>query len=83
MEKAKIEGELTFDINSGKFWVTNPDDTSPLASLEFGDSFEVKNDDGEWIQSGLEITNDSDGNLLFKLKNTTYSGILDGVEVRV
>ncbi len=78
---AKFTGQLTFDINSGKFWITDPEDGSPVTSLEFGDTFEV-NAEGKWIESGLEITNDESGNLLFKLKNTNYTGILDGIEVR-
>lgn len=78
---AKFEGVLTFDINSGKFWITDPEDQSPITSLEFGDTFEVKTGDG-WIKSGIEITSTDDNQLLFKLKNTDYSGILDGIEVR-
>jgi len=89
---AKFEGQLTFDINSGKFWITKMADYNnneeieeagiPLTSLEFGDEFEVKDKDGNWVKSGLEITNDEKGNLLFKLKNTNYQGMLDGIEVR-
>lgn len=78
---ARFEGILTFDINSGKFWITEPETQAPVTSLEFGDTFEVKRGD-EWVQSGIEITNSEDGNLLFKLKNTNYTGILDGIEVR-
>ena len=78
---AKFEGLLTFDINSGKFWITDPEDHSPVTSLEFGDSFEVKTESG-WVSSGIEITGTEDNQLLFKLKNTNYSGILDGIEVR-
>lgn len=78
---AKFEGLLTFDINSGKFWITNPEDQSPVTSLEFGDTFEVKVGD-EWIKTGIEITSTDDNQLLFKLKNTNYAGILDGIEVR-
>lgn len=78
---AKFEGLLTFDINSGKFWITNPEDQSPVTSLEFGDTFEVKVGD-EWIKTGIEITSTEDNQLLFKLKNTNYAGILDGIEVR-
>ena len=78
---AKFEGLLTFDINSGKFWITDQETQAPVTSLEFGDTFEVKTDDG-WIKTGIEITSGDDGNLLFKLKNTNYAGILDGIEVR-
>lgn len=78
---AKFEGLLTFDINSQKFWITNPEDQSPVTSLEFGDTFEVKVGD-EWIKTGIEITSTEDNQLLFKLKNTNYAGILDGIEVR-
>ncbi|MBQ3669878.1 MAG: DUF5348 domain-containing protein [Treponema sp.] len=82
MAHEKIEGALTFDINSGKFWVTDPEDTSPRTSIEFGDTFEVKIED-KWVETGIEITSDESGNLLFKLKNTNYAGILDGLEVRI
>lgn len=78
---AKFEGLLTFDINTGKFWITDPEDQSPITSLEFGDTFEVKTGGG-WVKSGIEITSTEDNQLLFKLKNTSYSGILDGIEVR-
>lgn len=80
MENEKITGQLTFDINSGKFWITD-EEQAPLVSLDFGDTFEVKVDDN-WIETGLEIINDNEGNLLFKLKNTNYSGFLDGIEAR-
>ena len=91
MEKEKITGQLTFDINSGKFWITeigSEDDEdgemgAPLTSLEFGDEFEIKDQNNNWIKTGLEITNDDRGNLLFKLKGTNYQGILDGIEARV
>ena len=78
---AKFQGQLTFDINSGKFWITDPEDTSPITSLEFDDTFEVKVED-QWVQTGLQITNDDYGNLIFKLKNTNYAGHLDGIQVR-
>ena len=78
---AKFQGQLTFDINSGKFWITDPEDPSPITSLEFDDTFEVKVED-QWVQTGLQITNDDYGNLIFKLKNTNYAGHLDGIEVR-
>lgn len=81
MEKEKIGGALTFDIASGTFWITDPQGGSPRTQLEFGDTFEV-NVDGEWVETGLEITGDGGGNLLFKLKGTDYAGILDGLEVR-
>lgn len=78
---AKFEGQLTFDINSGKFWITDPQDQSPITSLEFSDSFEVKVED-KWVPTSLQISNDKDGNLIFKLKDTNYEGFLDGIEVR-
>ncbi len=78
----KKEGLLTFDVNSGKFWITSELEHVPLASLEFGDKFEVKVDD-EWVPTELQIVNDNEGNLVFKLKNTEYAGILDDLEVRV
>ena len=78
----KREGLLTFDINSGKFWICDVEEHAPITDSEFGDTFEVKVGD-EWVQTGIEITNDTDGNLLFKLKNTNYAGILDDLEVRM
>lgn len=81
MAKETITGQLTFDINSGKFWITEAEEGAPLTSLEFGDAFEVFCD-GKWVETGIEITNDDEGNLLFKLKNTNFAGILDGLEVR-
>ena len=80
MADYKFEGVLTFDINSGSFWITK--DGLPLTQLAFGDPFEVKNQAGEWISSGIEISSDAEGNLLFKLKDTNFEGILDGIEVR-
>lgn len=80
MKNEKTEGRLTFDVNSGKFWITT-EDHEPLTSLEFGDDFEVKVD-GNWIETKLQITNDLYGNLVFKLANTPYSGVLDDLEVR-
>ncbi|QOS40720.1 hypothetical protein DYE49_09770 [Treponema rectale] len=76
----KIEGFLTFDINSGSFWITK--EGAPLTQINFGDTFEVKVDD-KWIETGIEITSDDEGALLFKLKNTAFSGILDDLEVRI
>ncbi len=77
------EGQLTFDVNSGKFWITNPEDFSPLASLEFGDEFEVALPSGEWVKTNLVIGNNEQGDLIFKLKNTPYEGQLDGIQARV
>lgn len=82
MENKKFEGNLIFDVNSGKFWITERDTTYPLTSLEFGDTFEVKLDD-KWVQTSLEIINDDAGNLVFRLKGTNCYGVLDGLEVRV
>ena len=81
MAEYKFEGVLTFDINSGSFWITN--DGVPVTQLAFGDSFEVKNQEGKWVSSGIEISSDAEGNLLFKLKNTNFEVILDGIEARV
>lgn len=77
---AKFEGKLTFDINSGKFWITG-EEGEPVTSLEFDDTFEVKVED-EWVPTAIQIDSDLWGNLVFKLKNTNYSGHLDGIEVR-
>lgn len=77
----KFSGELTFDINSGSFWITQED--APVTQLNFGDSFEVKDAEGNWVKTAIEISSDSKGDLIFKLKNTNYEGILDGLEVRI
>ena len=76
----KTEGKLLFDIAGGRFWIAV--DGVPDIQLGFGDTFEVKDGDGNWIETGIEITSDAKGNLLFKLKNTNYAGILDDLEVR-
>ncbi len=79
MKNEKAEGELVFDIGTGTFWITKDD--VALEQIQFGDEFDVLADDG-WVKSGIEITDDGSGNLLFKLKNTNYSGILDGIKAR-
>ncbi len=75
----KFEGQLIFDVQSGLFWIAK----SPAngIQLKFGDTFEVKTEDG-WIETSLEITSDDSGNLVFKLKNTSYQGDLEGLEAR-
>ena len=78
--EGKIEGLLIFDVNSGKFWIT-AEDHSPLTSLEFGDGFEVKVGE-EWVRTHLEITTGEQGDLVFRLAGTEYSGVLDELEVR-
>lgn len=78
--KEKIEGLLTFDINSGSFWITK--EGAPLTQINFSDTFEVKVGE-QWVETGIEITNDEEGALIFKLKNTSYAGILDELEVRI
>ena len=75
----KITGNLVFDINTGTFWITDKD--IPKEQIQFNDSFEVKVGN-EWVKTGIEISSDDSGDLVFKLKNTDYSGILDGLEVR-
>ena len=75
----KTTGELVFDIGTGTFWITA--DGVAKDQLQFGDTFEV-NVDGAWVETGIEISSDAAGNLVFKLKNTNYAGILDGLEVR-
>ena len=80
-EQFRFEGELTFDINSGSFWITKEE--APVTQLKFGDEFEVKDENGSWVKTAIEISSDSKGDLIFKLKNTNYEGILDGVEVRM
>ena len=77
----KITGILTFDINSGTFWITCEDE-SPLTKIQFGDSFEVKVGE-DWIPTKIEIGSDSEGALIFKLKDTPYEGMLDGLDVRM
>ena len=60
----KISGELTFDVNSGSFWITQNE--APVTQLGFGDSFEVKDQNGNWVQSAIEISSDAENNLVFK-----------------
>jgi len=74
------EGELAFDETTGKFWIVKEE--MGLKSIDFGDSFEVKVDDN-WVRTSIEIANNEDGDLIFKLKNTPYQGIVDGVEARI
>ncbi len=78
-ENEKTEGELVFDIGTGTFWITKDD--LAVDQIQFGDEFEVWTKDG-WIKTGIEISDDGNGNLLFKLKNTDLQGILDGTRVR-
>ena len=75
----KFEGQLVFDVQSGMFWIAK----SPTngIQLKFGDSFEVSTENG-WQETSLEIANDENGNLVFKLKNTPYQGELEGLEAR-
>lgn len=75
----KISGNLVFDINTGTFWIIEAD--VPKEQIQFGDSFEVKVGN-DWVKTGIEITSGASGELTFKLKNTDFSGILDGLEVR-
>ena len=81
MENKKIQGRLTFDVTQGKFWVTG-DDGAPLTSIDFGDTFEVLEND-EWKETSIQITNGDNGDLVFQLKGTSYYGILDDIEVRI
>ena len=80
MADENFEGKLLFDIAGGCFWIEK--DGMPNVQLQFGDTFEVKDGNDNWIETGIEITSDANNNLLFKLKNTNYAGILDGLEVR-
>ena len=75
----KVTGNLVFDINTGTFWIVEAD--VPKEQIQFGDSFEVKVGN-DWVKTGIEICSDASGELAFQLKNTDYSGILDGLEVR-
>lgn len=75
----KISGNLGFDIITGTFWIVEV--AVPKEQIQFGDSFEVKVGN-DWVKTGIEITSDASGELTFKLKNTDFSGILDGLEVR-
>ncbi len=75
----KITGTLVFDISTGTFWIV--EEEVAKEQIQFGDSFEVKVGN-DWVKTGIEISSDDSGDLVFKLKNTDYSGILDGLEVR-
>lgn len=80
-DKEKIQGRLTFDVIQGKFWVTGSEG-EPLTSIDFGDTFEVLEND-EWKKTSLKIINGDNGDLVFQLTGTSYYGILDDLEVRI
>ncbi len=78
----KKTGFLVFDVNFGKFGIAESQWGSTFDIIEFGATFEVKVDD-KWVETCLEITSDSEHNLLFKLKGTDMAGDLNGLEIRV
>lgn len=78
-DKTYFEGLLKFSETTGSFYIGN-EDTNTVEELGFGDEFEVCID-GNWIKTGLEISSDDTG-LIFKLKNTNYSGLLDDIPAR-
>ena len=80
MGEAHVTGDLLFSEESGKFWIANEE--NQMTELEFGDEFEVKV--GEtWVKTALEIGSNEQGELIFKLKNTPYSGAINGVSARI
>ena len=79
VKNEKFEGRLSFDVPQGMFWITKNNYNG--VQLQFGDNFEVKVDD-VWVQTALDISNDQNGDLIFKLRNTPYEGEIEGLEAR-
>ncbi len=75
------EGKLGFDVSCGAFCIVE-NETFAQIPLNFGDEFEVKVDEN-WVKTAIEITNNDKGELIFKLKNTPYSGDLTELDVRM
>lgn len=77
----KMHGFLVFDERDGKFGFSSSPELYPHTLIEFGQEFEVSTDGG-WVRTNLEIANNEKGELIFKLKNTDYSGDINGLEIR-
>lgn len=78
----KYEGTLKFNEFDGKFSIVDEADEKFFCNVEFDSLFEVFFNN-EWIPTKLEIGNAPNGELIFKLTNTSISGNLDGVQVRM
>lgn len=76
-----VEGTLKFSETEGKFYITNEQTEDVLGSIEFNDTFQAF-ENGNWIDTTLQIGSADNGELIFKLKDTGYAGNLDGVTVR-
>lgn len=77
----KKEGTLKFSETEGQFYITDEETQAVLAPIEFSDTFEVLEND-KWVSTNLAIGSNPDGEMIFTLKNTQYSGNLDGIPVR-
>ena len=78
----KITVELQFNEQEGKFCIVNHDSEQYIKTLDFGAEFEVFENDN-WIKTCLSISTNEKNEMIFVLKNTSYSGMLDGVKVRI
>ena len=75
------EGTLEFDEIEGKFCIANEEENSILRHLDFGDKFEVKVDE-KWVETCLVIGQNEHGDMIFNLKDTPYSELLNGLPAR-
>ncbi len=75
------EGTLEFDESMGKFCIANEAENSIICHLEFGDRFEVMEND-VWVETCLEISQNDMGEMIFKLKGTSYSEFVTGIPSR-
>ncbi len=78
----KYQGTLKFNEYDGKFSIVNEEEERFISNIEFNTAFEVMYN-GNWVQTQIEIGNNENGELIFKLKGTEYSGNLDGIQVRM
>lgn len=82
MAEFNITGELTFNESIGKFCIVDYTKEQYLETLDFGAKFQVL-ENNQWIDSELAISSNEKGEMIFVLKNTSYSGMLDGIQVRM
>lgn len=78
----KYQGTLKFNEYDGKFSIVNEEEEKFFCNVEFNSEFEVLVD-GNWVPTALEIGNNDMGELVFKLRGTKFSGVLDGLDVRM
>lgn len=82
MSDFKIDGELTFNDSVGKFCIVDHEKEQYLETLEFGAKFQVLEND-DWIDTEISIGSNEKGELVFKLKNTSFEGSLEGIRARM